>query len=144
MASSSDNFNQSHYFKKNGVGIETSQFEVNNVSTTPAPLTQKEIFNHNMIALGIKDDIYGGIHAGYYDLNAWSKYYLSHIVDFNHQQNSSDFWLEGFDGRASSINVKWNTTLGIDQKDTEVYPIVFAEMTKLMTVNSGQQISVIY
>ena len=96
-----------------------------------------------MIALGIKDDMNGGIHSGCYDLNSWVRYYFSHIVDFNHQQNSSDFWLEGLDGRASSLNCKWTTTIAGGNAIT-CYPIVFAEMTKLMTVNAGQQISIIY
>lgn len=136
-------FNQSAYFRKNGLHVATSQFEVNNVATSPAPLTVKEIFNHNMDAFNLTLDMNGGIHSGAYDLNAWKKDYFTHIVPFEHRNGqTSDFYIEGLDGRSAALSVKWTTTR--NSNTDEVIPIVFAEMTKLLTVNAGQQLSMQY
>jgi len=136
-------FNQSYYFAKYGVHVKTSQFEVNNVSTSPAPLTDSEILNHNLDALNLKEDMNGGLHSGAYDINYWKKYYFNHIVPFEHRNGkTSDFYVEGLDGRSSAINVKWTTTRNTNT--VSVIPIVFAEMTKVMTVMAGQNISLLY
>lgn len=136
-------FNQSRYFLKNGLHVETSQFEVNNVATSPAPLTLPEILNHNLDALNLKEDMNGGLHSGAYDINYWKKYYFNHIVPFEHRNGkTSDFYVEGLDGRSSAINVKWTTTR--NSNTDPVIPIVFAEMTKVMTVMAGQNVSLIY
>jgi hypothetical protein len=138
-----DLFNQSYYFKKDGNGISTSLVEINNIATTPYPLTMPEIFNANMEALNLKEDMNNGLHAGCYDLNSWKKFYFDHIVSLEHRQNSNDFWLMGYDGRNASINVKW-TTVPEAGAAGQVYPTVFCEITKLIQVNYGQQITVVY
>ena len=142
QGSTKDLFNQSVYFKKDGNGISTSLFEINNIATSPYPLTIPEIFNADMEALNIKEDMNNGLHAGCYDLNAWKKFYFSHIISLEHRMNSSDFWLMGFDGRNNSINCKW-TTVPMVGAQGQVYPTVFCEVTKLIQVNYGQQISVV-
>ena len=138
-----DLFNQSIYFKKDGNGISTSLFEINNIATTPYPLTMPEVFNADMEALNIKEDLNNGMHAGCYDLNAWKKYYFCHIISLEHRMTTSDFWVMGYDGRNSSINCKWSTVPEAGAVG-QVYPTIFAEITKLIQVNHGQQISVIY
>lgn len=137
-----DIFNQCNYFRKDGNGISTSLFEINNIATTPYPLTLPEVFNADMEALNIKEDMNNGLHAGCYDLNAWKKYYFTHIISLEHRMNSNDFWLMGFDGRNASINCKW-TTVPEAGAQGQVYPTVFCEVTKLLQVNFGQQVSII-
>ncbi len=47
-----DFFNQSSYFRRNGVGLQTSQLFINNTPITPQPLEPELIYNENLIALG--------------------------------------------------------------------------------------------
>lgn len=138
-----DLFNQSKYFKKDGVGILTSEIKVNNNAVSQAPLTPEEVLINNMDALNISQDMNGGIHAGCYDINAFKKYYFCHIVPFEHRQSTNDFWLEGMDGRAAAINVKWTTTHN-PANVQQVYPLVFSEQSKLMKVSPGQYIQLVY
>eukprot|EP00961_Rhodomonas_salina_P180828 2440536-Rhodomonas_salina.1 len=136
-------FNQSKYFQKDGNGIETSYFHINNIATTPAPLTLPEVFNADMEALNIAADMNNGLHAGCFDLNSWKKYYFCHIISLEHRNTGSDFYIQGYDARNSAVNCKWTC-----KKETgasgNVYPYVFAEHTKLMQINYGQQIAMIY
>lgn len=138
-----DLFNQSRYFKKDGVGILTSELKINNNAVSQAPLSPEEVFINNLDALNVVQDMNGGIHAGCYDINAFKKYYFCHIVPFEHRQSTTDFYLEGMDGRAAAINVKWTTTH--DATNTQqVYPLVFSEQSKLLKVSPGQYIQLAY
>lgn len=143
QADPKDLFNQSYYFRKDGNGIETSLFQINNISTTPAPLRMPEIFNANMEALNIQDDMNNGLHPGCYDLNAWRKYYFCHIISLEHRMSESDFWLQGYDGRNASINCKWTCTKH-SGNNQQVFPFVFCEHSKLLQINAQQQVTILY
>ena len=96
-----------------------------------------------MEALNIKEDMNNGLHPGCYDLNAWKKYYFCHIISLEHRMSESDFWIQGFDGRSSSINCKWTCTRNVANSQ-QTYPFVFCEHSKLLQINTQQKISVIY
>ena len=138
-----DAFNQSKYFQRAGNGLTTSQYIVNSVMMNPYQLPPEEIWNENLIALGLHNiDMNSGCHPGLRSLADFLKYYFCHILSLENLSGDNQFWRSGLDGKAASINVQWNTTFGTNNTD-QVYPVTFNRCTKIITVQAGRLISVV-
>jgi hypothetical protein len=96
-----DLFNQSSYFRRNGVGLQTSQLFINNTPITPQPLEPELIYNENLIALGNNHADMGiGIHPGCVSLAHFLKYYFCFIVSLENISPGDGFYNSGLDGKA--------------------------------------------
>lgn len=140
--SAGDAFNQSLFFKSNASGLGTSSIEINNTPLMPQPLEDYEVFNETLIAMGHKNyDNSSGCHAGMRSLSDFLKYYFTHIVSLENLSGTNDFYKSGLDGKSSALNIVWKqfypTTGGF------VIPYIFAETTRIIQVNEGNQVTVI-
>ena len=137
-----DAFNQSLFFKSNASGLGTSSIEINNTPLMPQPLEDYELFNETLIAMGHKNyDNSSSCHAGMRSLSDFLKYYFTHIVSLENISGTQEFYKSGLDGKSSALNIVWKqfypTTGGF------VVPYIFAETTRIIQVNEGNQITVI-
>jgi hypothetical protein len=98
-----DLFNQSSYFRRNGVGLRTSQLFINNTPIMPQPLEPHLIYNENLITLGNNHSDMGiGVHPGCISLAHFLKYYFCHIVSLENISPGDGFYKSGLDGKASA------------------------------------------
>ena len=136
-------FNQSAYFQKDATGLGSINYEVNGVSMYPANQDVHDIINQNQVALNLNGDIQAGCHPG---MNGWGtflKYYFMHVLSFEHIQNTSEFVLEGLDGKASAISCKWSLNFDAPGIVGALIPLVYSERQQVLQINAGQQISII-
>lgn len=140
-ATAGDLFNNSIYFRRNAYGLATSQYEINNVQMNPWPLTPEEIFNETLISMGnLNTDLYSGVHPGCLSVFHFVKNYFCHILSLENLSGDGQYWRSGLDGRASSVNIRWNMTF---TSGTDVItPIVFCRRTNVMTITEGHQITI--
>jgi hypothetical protein len=109
VAAGNVGFNNSKYFSREGKGILTSQIDVNSVATCPYPQNMSEIFNQNLVNFNINSTPHTHLHKGIQSVWHFSRNYFFHSVSFEHR--GSDKALQsGLDGKASSIDIKWQTT----------------------------------
>lgn len=135
-SNSEDLFNQSRYFKKDGVGLSSSQVEINNVQLTN-PLTPAEVFENNKDALNMRTTD-KKMFSGCKSLNAWQKYWYAHIQSLNLDDPEKSHYISGLDSMNSSIAIVYKTT----GTGAQVYPLAFCEIDKIVNINSGQSITV--
>jgi hypothetical protein len=137
-----DFFNQSSYFRRNGVGLQTSQLFINNTPITPQPLEPELIYNENLIALGNNHQDMGiGIHPGCVSLAHFLKYYFCVITSLENICPGEPFTKSGLDGKASSLNINWVLNMGAAVDP--VIPHIYCNCTRIMQVNEGHAITVI-
>jgi hypothetical protein len=142
VAAIGDFFNQSSYFRRNGVGLQTSQLFINNTPITPQPLEPELIYNENLIALGNNQQDMGiGIHPGCVSLAHFLKYYFCSITSLENICPGEPFYKTGLDGKASSLNINW--VLNMDTATDQVIPHIYCNCTRIMHVNEGHAITVI-
>jgi hypothetical protein len=137
-----DAFNQSLFFKSNASGLGNSSIEINNTPLMPQPLEDYEVFNETIIAMNHKNyDKSSSVHSGMRSLSDFLKYYFTHIVSLENLSGTQEFYKSGLDGKSSALNIVWKqfypTTGGF------VVPYIFAETTRIIQVNEGNQITVI-
>ena len=135
-------FNQSSYFRRNGVGLTTSQLFINNTPIMPQPLEPELIYNENLIALGNNHTDMGiGVHPGCLSLAHFLKYYFCHIVSLENICAGESFYKTGLDGKASSLNINWvsSFTTAVDS----VIPHIYCNCTRIMQVNEGHAITIV-
>jgi hypothetical protein len=137
-----DFFNQSPYFRRNGVGLTTSQLFINNTPITPQPLEPELIYNENLIALGNNHQDMGiGIHPGCVSLSHFLKYYFCAITSLENICPGESFYKTGLDGKASSLNLNW--VCSFSTATDQVIPHIYCNCTRIMQVNEGHAITVI-
>ena len=133
-----DFFNQSSYFRRNGVGLQTSQLFINNTPITPQPLEPELVYNENLIALGNNQQDMGiGIHPGCVSLSHFLKSYFCAITSLENICPGEAFYKSGLDGKASSLNINMGTATD------QVIPHFYCNCTRIMQVNEGHAITVI-
>ena len=141
VATSGDLFNQSIYFRRDGMGLTGSQFEINNVMMNPKALSLTEIYNETLIAMGNANiDISSGVHPGLQSSVAFSKYYFAHVLSLENLSNDGSFYRSGLDGRAAPLNIQWKTNFSVTENVT---PMIFAAVTKVLEVYEGSQLNVV-
>jgi hypothetical protein len=137
-----DLFNQSSYFRRNGVGLQTSQLFINNTPITPQPLEPELVYNENLIALGnCQQDMTATIHPGCVSLAHFLKYYFCAITSLENICPGEPFTKSGLDGKASSLNLNWVINMGT--ATDPVIPHIYCNCTRIMQVNEGHAITVI-
>ena len=135
-------YNQSRFFRSDACGLTSSSWSINNVPLMPIPLTDYEIYNESLIALGGNHTDMGiGVHEGLRGLAFFLKYYFTHVCSLE-MLNTQSFTKSGLDGRSSSLNVVWTTSFGANTSD-KVVPYIFAKTTRILQINEGHSISVI-
>ena len=137
-----DKFNQSRYFKKDGTGLSSVQWDINNVSQYPAPINPADIMCYNAIALNMDNDIQSGIHLGMSNLFDFLRHYFLNILSFEHIQNTTEFVLEGLDGKSAPINCVWKLNYDAVGVAGDVIPLVWSENQRILQINAGQQLLV--
>ena len=135
-------FNQSSYFRRNGVGLSTSQLFINNTPLMPQPLEPELIYNENLIALGNNHSDMGiGVHPGCCSLSHFLQYYFCHIVSLENICAGESFYKSGLDGKASALNVNWVSSFATATDN--VIPHIYCNCARIMQVNEGHAITVI-
>lgn len=141
LATRGDLFNQSKYFRRDGMGLTGSSFEINNVQMNPYPLPPEEVFNETLIAMGnLNIDMASGIHPGILSIAHYLKYYFTHILSLENITNDGQFWKSGLDGRAAPLNITWKTSFSTT---TNITPFIFCNVSRLLEINEGAQVNVI-
>lgn len=136
-------FNQSPYFRKECTGLGSLNWEINNISQYPAPISPVDVYNENLIALNQDNDVRAGCHPGMRDVFAFLKYYFMNILSFEHVQSSNEFVVQGLDGKASVINCKWILNFDAAGEAGNLVPLVWSERQQMVMLNAGQQMRVI-
>lgn len=137
-----DLFNQSKYFRRDGMGLTGSSFEINNVQMNPYSLPPEEAFNETLIAMGnLNIDMASGIHPGIQSVAHYLKYYFTHILSLENITNDGQFWKSGLDGRAAPLNIMWKTSFVGTTKN--ITPFIFCNVSRMLEINEGAQINVI-
>jgi hypothetical protein len=143
-----DGFNQSYYFMRAGCDLATSQFSINSVNIDPYPLPPSEIWNQNLIALGMNNIDMGssGVHSSCLSLYHFMKYYFCHILSLENISGDGQFWRSGLSGNGSTININYQATFGSVGGATngeQIQPVLFCRSTKILSVKDGHIISVV-
>lgn len=134
-------FNNSKYFRRDGAGFTSSQFEINNTAITPYPLPLEEVYNETLISLGNHNiDMASGVHSGILSLEHFKNHYFTHILSLENLDNSGQFFKSGLDGRASALNISWKPAFSTT---TACTPFIFGAVTKLMQINEGGQVTIL-
>jgi hypothetical protein len=135
-------FNQSRFFRSDACGLTSSTWEINNTPIIPIPLTDYEVYNETLIALGHNHiDMGIGVHPGLQSLAHFLKFYFTHICSLE-MINAGDAYKSGLDGKASALNVVWRTSFGANTND-KITPYIFAKTTRILQINEGHSVSVI-
>lgn len=134
-------FNQCAYFRKEATGLGTLNWEVNNVSQYPAPISYTDVYNENLKALNMDSDVQAGCHPGMQSVYQFLKYYFASILSFEHvQPHNHEFVLEGLDGKAAPLTCKMVLNFDAAGEARDLIPIVWSERQAVLNVNAGQQI----
>ena len=137
-----DYYNQSRFFRSDACGLTSSTWEINNTPIIPIPLSDYEIYNETLIALGHNHlDMGIGVHPGLRSLAHFLKYYFTHICSLE-MINAGDMYKSGLDGRSSALNIVWRLNWGANTTD-KVTPYIFAKTTRILQINEGHSVSVI-
>jgi hypothetical protein len=137
-----DYYNQSRYFRSDACGLTSSSWEINNTPINPIPLSDYEIYNESLIALGHNHiDMGIGVHPGLRSLAHFLKYYFTHVCSLE-MINAGDFYKSGLDGKSSALNVVWKVSFGANTSD-KITPYIFAKTTRILQINEGHSVSVI-
>jgi len=145
-----DYFNNSYYFMRPAVDLQSSQWTINSTNIDPYPLPPSEIFNQNLIALGNQNLDFGsgGVHAGCLSLWHFLKYYFVHILSLENLSGDGSHWRSGLSGNGSTINIGYQATFtksgtGAVDNTENISPVVFCRSTKLLQIKDGRVISVV-
>ena len=143
-----DGFNQSYYFMRAGADLATSQFSINSVNIDPYPLPPSEIWNQNLIALGMNNLDMGtsGVHPGCLSLFHFLKYYFCHILSLENISGDGQFWRSGLSGNGSTININYAatfTSVGGTPNTESISPVLFCRSTKVLSIKAGHIITVV-
>ena len=137
-----DYYNQSRFFRSDACGLTSSTWEINNTPIIPIPLSDYEIYNETLIALGHNHlDMGIGVHPGLRSLAHFLKYYFTHICSLE-MINAGDMYKSGLDGKSSALNIVWRLNWGANTTD-KVTPYIFAKTTRILQINEGHSVSVI-
>lgn len=134
-----DCYNQSVYFRKDGVNVSTSAFDVNNVQMSAYPLPVEEIFLNNELAFNQQSDLLGGKHFGLHSLAAFQKYYWFHCQSLEFR-GTDGFTISGLDTKNASANIVFKTTH--TGADTNIIPLCFCAKDMILNINAGRQVFV--
>ena len=135
-------FNQCAYFRKEATGLGSLNWDINNVSQYPAPISYTDVYNENLKALNMDNDVQAGCHPGMQSVYQFLRYYFVSILSFEHIQNTPEFVLEGLDGKAAQINCKLTLTFEDVGEARDLIPLVWSERQCVLNVNAGQQVFV--
>jgi hypothetical protein len=136
-------FNQSRFFKSDACGLTSSTWEINNVPLIPIPLSDYEVYNESLIALGYnQQDMAIGVYPGLNSLAAFLKYWFCHICSLEMINPGDGGWKTGLDGRSSSMAIVYRASFGANTSD-KIVPYIFAKTTRILQINEGHSISVI-
>ena len=143
-----DGFNQSYYFMRPGIDLATSQFSINSVNIDAYPLPPSEIWNQNLIALGMNNLDMGtsGVHPGCLSLFHFLKYYFCHILSLENISGDGQFWRSGLSGNGSTININYAatfTSVGGTANTESISPVLFCRSTKVLSIKAGHIVTVV-
>ena len=134
-----DAFNQSIYFKKNGVNLTDSQIEINGIPVYPYAQTLAQIKNNNLIALGLDNNVSCAEYNGFFDLTSWSKYGFLQVVNFEHPNSFNDEnIITGYPNPNNiQLNLKWSTNW-LSTASGSIYMFAYSEKVSQVHFNGSQ------
>jgi hypothetical protein len=135
-------YNQSRFFASDATGLTSVSWSINNVPLYPQPLSDYEIYNETLIALGHNHiDMGIGVHPGLLSLGHFLKFYFATICSLE-MINAGDFTKSGLDGKSSSLNVVFSANFGANTS-VKITPYIFAKTTRILQINEGHSVTVI-
>ena len=139
-----DCFMNSHYFVRNGQSLKEARWSINNRPINYGYITPKEVFIQTLTALGYNHIDLGsnGLNIGIWSLQHFLKYYYAHIIDLT-IQDTQNFWISGLNSLGSTLTVTYEANFNGSSNSQSVTPVLFARLSKILSVQSGRNLSVI-
>lgn len=139
-----DCFMNAYAFIRNGQALKESRISINNRPINYGYLTPKEVFLQTLQALGYNQLDLGtnGLNAGIFSIQHWLKYYFLHVVDLTIQDNSQ-FWVSGLNSLGSTLSITWDATYNGSSNSQTAIPVMYARLSKILSVQAGRNLSVI-
>jgi hypothetical protein len=120
-------FNQSIYFKKNGVALKDAQIEINGLPVYPFPLPPHLIKNNNFEAFDLETNNLAADYPGLQSLEQWTKFGFLHAHSFEHRDAWKNGIITGYPNPTSNLlNIKYTTNFDSSNTD-DLYLLAFAE-----------------
>ena len=148
LASGSTNLlNNSKYFRRNGLGVGTVQFEINSQDLPSFPLDLVNQYQETMKAMELNENEQATINPSIKSMNIYEKDFYLCTLSTSHINDKSDTtFISGLNTQATSMNVAVKVTQSTTKATNAAQkctPIVCCEMTSILLVSAGRQISVI-
>jgi hypothetical protein len=145
--------NNSIYFKRNGLGLGAPlgsyttgsvQFEINSQDMTP-PLTLPMMYDETMKAFELNDDAQKSINPSLNDICKYERDFFACAFSTSHiNDKSSIHYISGRNTQATSMNISIKAITGRANDNAQAgTPIAFTEMTSILVVQSGRNVSLI-
>ncbi len=141
--------NTSKLFKRNGLGLAggSVQFEINSQDMT-TPMSVPLQYQETLKAFELNDADAAKINPGINSYIAYEKDYYTCAFSTSHINGKSaddTFWLTGRNTQATSMNVSIKAISGrAGDAAQKALPVCFTEMSAVLQVGAGRQISVIF
>ena len=141
--------NTSKMFKRNGLGLlgGSVQFEINSQDMT-TPMSIPLQYQETLKAFELNDADASKINPGINSYIAYERDYYTCAFSTSHINGKSaddTFWLTGRNTQATSMNISVKAISGrAGDNAQQVLPVCFTEMSAILQVGAGRQISVIF
>ena len=132
-------FCQSHYYKRDGAGVDYTSWYVNSQPMT-ANSTPIEIYNNVLKSLdfGNIDIASGGFHQGALSTGFYNRNYFVDILTLENQSGDGNNWISGLGGNGGVIQVQYNARF--KTLTDKVYPILIGKVSKLLNIKIGRNL----
>lgn len=141
--------NTSKMFKRNGLGLEggSVQFEINSQDMT-TPMSVPLQYQETLKAFELNDADAAKINPGINSYIAYERDYYTCAFSTSHINGKSaddTFWLTGRNTQATSMNISVKAISGrAGDPAQKALPVCFTEMSAILQVGAGRQISIIF
>jgi hypothetical protein len=140
--------NNSKWFKRNGLGLKggSVQFELNSQDMPSFPLNLNMAYDETMKALELNDRPSASINPAIKNMEIYERDMFLCAFSTSHIGDKSDTtFISGLNTQATSMNVAVKVTQGRATDNNQACtPVVLTEMTSVLLVSSGRQISVLH
>lgn len=139
-----DGFANSAYFQRAGNDFTGSAFSINSVNMDGYMKPPIETFNNMLQVMGYNniDISTAGLRPDCKSIYHWLKYYFCDMLSLENIAQDSVMWVSGYDGQNGGIIINYNATFASTNGQT-VYPYVFAQSTKVLTIRAGRNLELI-
>lgn len=140
--------NTSQYFRRNGLGMRGAkvQFEINSQDIPSFGLSLLSQYEETLKAFELNDADMGKINPGLTDINRWEKDFYCCALSTSHiNDKRPDFLISGKDTMSTSMNICAKVVSGRTPDNAQACtPVIITEMSAILIVRSGREVSVVF